>query len=93
MPSLELREHPGSGPVAVGALMTAAAVGAVAAQGTPEYLGAAIALAMVSGLFLILIGFLKLGFLANFLSHPVIRDLLLLRVSRLQQVSLDLFLE
>ena len=60
------------GPVAVGALMTAAAVGAVAAQGTPEYLGAAIALAMVSGLFLILIGFLKLGFLANFLSHPVI---------------------
>ncbi|TFH23305.1 MAG: sodium-independent anion transporter, partial [Bacteroidia bacterium] len=60
------------GPVAVGALMTAAAVNQVATQGTPEYLGAAIALAMVSGLFLLLIGFLKLGFLANFLSHPVI---------------------
>ena len=52
--------------------MTAAAAGALASQGTPEYLGAAIALAMVSGLFLMLIGFLKLGFLANFLSHPVI---------------------
>ena len=60
------------GPVAVASLMTAAAAGALASQGTPEYLGAAIALAMVSGLFLMLIGFLKLGFLANFLSHPVI---------------------
>ncbi len=60
------------GPVAVASLMTAAAAGALASQGTPEYLGAAVALAMVSGLFLILIGFLKLGFLANFLSHPVI---------------------
>ncbi len=60
------------GPVAVASLMTAAAAGQLASQGTPEYLGAAIALAMVSGLFLILIGFLKLGFLANFLSHPVI---------------------
>ncbi len=60
------------GPVAVASLMTAAAAGQLASQGSPEYLGAAIALAMVSGLFLILIGFLKLGFLANFLSHPVI---------------------
>lgn len=60
------------GPVAVGALMTAASVGKLASQGTPEYIGAAIALAMVSGLCLIAMGFLRLGFLANFLSHPVI---------------------
>jgi sulfate permease, SulP family len=60
------------GPVAVASLMTAASVGQLAAQGTPEYLGAAIALAMVSGLLLLAMGFLKLGFLANFLSHPVI---------------------
>ena len=60
------------GPVAVASLMTAAAAGQLASQGTPEYLGAAIALAMVSGLLLIAMGFLKLGFLANFLSHPVI---------------------
>ena len=60
------------GPVAVASLMTAAAAGNLASQGTPEYLGAAIALAMVSGLCLIAMGFLKLGFLANFLSHPVI---------------------
>lgn len=60
------------GPVAVVSLMTAAAAGNVAAQGTPEYLGAAIALAMLSGVFLLVIGLFRLGFLANFLSHPVI---------------------
>jgi SulP family sulfate permease len=60
------------GPVAVGSLMTAAAVAPLAAQGTPEYLGAAIALAMISGLMLLAMGLLRLGFLANFLSHPVI---------------------
>ena len=60
------------GPVAVVSLMTAAAVGNLAQQGTPEYLGAAIALAMLSGLMLLAMGFLRLGFLANFLSHPVI---------------------
>ena len=60
------------GPVAVASLMTAAAAGAIAVQGTPEYLGAVIALAMVSGLLLLAMGLLRLGFLANFLSHPVI---------------------
>jgi SulP family sulfate permease len=60
------------GPVAVASLMTAAAAGAVATQGTPEYLGAAVALALVSGLLLLVMGLLRLGFLANFLSHPVI---------------------
>ncbi len=60
------------GPVAVASLMTAAAVGNLAQQGTPEYYGAAIALALISGLMLTVMGLLRLGFLANFLSHPVI---------------------
>ncbi len=60
------------GPVAVVSLMTAAAVGEIAASGTPEYLGAALALALLSGVFLILLGLLRLGFLASLLSHPVI---------------------
>ncbi len=60
------------GPVAVASLMTAAAVGEIAAQGTPEYLGAAIALAFLSGLMLLAMGVARLGFLAAFLSHPVI---------------------
>jgi sulfate permease, SulP family len=60
------------GPVAVASLMTAAAAGAIASQGSQEYLGATIALALVSGLLLMGMGLLRLGFLANFLSHPVI---------------------
>ncbi|HEX5640684.1 MAG TPA: sulfate permease [Burkholderiaceae bacterium] len=60
------------GPVAVASLMTAAAAAQVAAPNTPEFLGAAIALSTVTGLMLILMGFLRLGFLANFLSHPVV---------------------
>ncbi|MEZ5685549.1 MAG: SulP family inorganic anion transporter, partial [Paracoccaceae bacterium] len=60
------------GPVAVASLMTAAAVGELAARGTPEYLGAAIALAFLSGLMLLAMGVLRLGFISSFLSHPVI---------------------
>lgn len=60
------------GPVAVVSLMTAAAVGNIAQQGTPEYIAAAITLAFISGLFLVALGLFRLGFLANFLSHPVI---------------------
>jgi sulfate permease, SulP family len=60
------------GPVAVISLMTATAAGGVAAQGTPEYIAAALILALLSGLILTLMGVLKLGFLANLLSHPVV---------------------
>ncbi|RVQ65775.1 sulfate permease [Croceicoccus ponticola] len=60
------------GPVAVVSLMTASAAGAVAAQGSPEYLTAAITLAALSGVMLAILGLLRLGFLANLLSHPVI---------------------
>ncbi len=60
------------GPVAVVSLMTAAAVGEVASQGTAGYAVAALTLAFLSGGFLLLLGVLRLGFIANFLSHPVI---------------------
>lgn len=60
------------GPVAVVSLMTASAAGSIAAQGTAEYLEAAITLALLSGLMLALLGLLRAGFLANLLSHPVI---------------------
>ncbi|MFC0219959.1 SulP family inorganic anion transporter [Pseudochelatococcus lubricantis] len=60
------------GPVAVVSLMTASAVGEVAAQGTVDYAAAAVALALLSGAMLVLMGFFRLGFLASFLSHPVI---------------------
>jgi len=60
------------GPVAVISLMTAASVGAVAEQGTAGYVVAAITLAFLSGVFLILMGVFRLGFLANLLSHPIV---------------------
>jgi sulfate permease, SulP family len=60
------------GPVAVVSLMTASAVGEIAAQGSSAYLAAAVLLAFMSGAMLILMGLFRLGFLANFLSHPVI---------------------
>ncbi len=60
------------GPVAVVSLMTAAAIGNVAAAGTAGYAVAALTLAGLSGAMLVLMGVLRLGFLANFLSHPVI---------------------
>jgi SulP family sulfate permease len=60
------------GPVAVVSLMTAAAVGTVAEAGTAGYAVAALTLAAMSGIILLLMGIFKLGFSANFLSHPVI---------------------
>lgn len=60
------------GPVAVASLMTATAISQFATPGTDEYWQAAVILATLSGLIMLLMGILKLGFLANFLSHPVI---------------------
>jgi len=63
------------GPVAVTSLMTLAAVAPLAAMGTPEYLAAAMTLALLIGIILIILGLLKLGFLANFMSFPVMAGL------------------
>lgn len=60
------------GPVAVVSLMTAAAVSRITDPGSADYIMAAITLAFLSGVFLVLMGLFRLGFLANFLSHPVI---------------------
>lgn len=60
------------GPVAVVSLMTLAAAGNIATPGSPEFIAAALVLALLSGLLLLLMGVLKLGFLANLLSHPVV---------------------
>jgi len=60
------------GPVAVLSLMTAVAASNVAAQGSAGYIEAAMLLAVLSGLILLAMGLFRLGFLANFLSHPVI---------------------
>src|SRR6056297_1491276 len=60
------------GPVAILSLMTAAAAGKIAAQGSAEYIQAAVILALLSGIILLVMGLFRMGFLANFLSHPVV---------------------
>jgi SulP family sulfate permease len=60
------------GPVAVASLMTASALASVAAQGTADYLSAAVVLAGLSGLILFISGVFRLGFIASFLSHSVV---------------------
>ena len=60
------------GPVAVVSLMTAATVGQHAAAGSAAHASVALTLAFLSGACLLAMGLLRLGFIANFLSHPVI---------------------
>lgn len=60
------------GPVAVISLLTASAVSAVADIGSPEYLAATLVLAAAVGAVLLLMGVLRLGWIANYLSYPVL---------------------
>ena len=59
------------GPVAVASLMVASALSQHAAVGSGEYYAGALILALLAGGFLFLMGVARLGFMANFLSHPV----------------------
>lgn len=60
------------GPVAVVSLMTAAAIDNLGLTEPAQIALAAGTLAFISGVILTALGFLRLGFIANFLSHPVI---------------------
>lgn len=59
------------GPVAITSLLTFSALSPLAIPGSAEYVTLAILLALMSGICLMLMGVLRMGFLANFLSHPV----------------------
>lgn len=59
-------------PVAVVSLMTAAALAKLDLLTTSDYVAAAVALTFLSGAFLLFLGLARLGFMANFISHPVI---------------------
>lgn len=60
------------GPVAMVSLLTAAGIGAMAEASTETYIALAITLALLVGLIQFSLGAFRLGFLVNFLSHPVI---------------------
>jgi len=61
-----------TGPVAMTSLLTAASIAPLAAHGSELFYSYAILLAMVSGLFQIAFGVLRVGVLLNFLSNPVL---------------------
>ncbi len=60
------------GPVAVVSLMTLAAASNIAPPGSPDFIAAVLVLALLSGIFHILLGIFRLGFLTSLLSYPVI---------------------
>ena len=60
------------GPVAIDSLLVAAGVGVIATVDSADYITLAALLALMVGVIQFLTGFLKLGFLVNFLSRPVI---------------------
>lgn len=62
----------GVGPVAIVSLMVMHTLSPIAPTGSPEYIGLALVLAMISGLVLVASGIFRLGFLTNFIGHPVI---------------------
>jgi len=60
------------GPVAMDSLLVASGLGALALSGLEEYIAMALFLALFMGGSQLLFGLLKMGFLVNFLSKPVI---------------------
>jgi len=67
--------HLALGPVSIDMLIIAAGVGALAEAGTDRYVALAILLTGMVGLMQMGMGALKLGFVANLLSRPVIAGL------------------
>ena len=60
------------GPVAMDSLLVASGLGALAISGIDNYIAMAVFLALFMGIIQMLMGFLRFGFLVNFLSKPVI---------------------
>lgn len=62
----------GIGPVAMDSLLVAAGLGTLAITGPEQYIAMVAVLALLVGAMQLLFGFLRMGFLVNFLSKPVI---------------------
>lgn len=60
------------GPVAMVSLLTATAIGSFGEISLADYINYALLLALMVGVLQFLLGVFRLGFLVNFLSHPVI---------------------
>ncbi|MEP6793386.1 MAG: solute carrier family 26 protein [Saprospiraceae bacterium] len=64
--------HLSVGPVAIDPILIVAGISAFALAGSDDYISLAITLALMVGFIQFSLGVLKLGFLVNFLSNPVI---------------------
>ncbi|MBW2732661.1 MAG: solute carrier family 26 protein [Deltaproteobacteria bacterium] len=60
------------GPVAMVSLLVATGVGAIAQPGSSEFIAYAILISLMVGVIQLAMGVFRLGFLVNFLSHPVV---------------------
>lgn len=74
-PLIGSSRHLALGPVSIDMLIIAAGVGAIAQAGTERYVALAILLTAMVGLLQMSMGAMKLGFVANLLSRPVIAGL------------------
>jgi SulP family sulfate permease len=61
-----------TGPVALDAILIITGLSVIATPGSEHYLELAIGLALMVGVFQLIFGLARFGFLVNFLSHPVI---------------------
>jgi SulP family sulfate permease len=84
-------------PDAAAAALVASSVGGLAVAGSADYLTLALAQAILSGLMFLLLAVFKLGFLANFLSKPILvgfvgglaLDILVSQVAKMLGVKID----
>jgi high affinity sulfate transporter 1 len=84
-------------PDAAAAALVASSVGGLAAAGSSDYATLAMAQAILSGVFLVLMSVFKLGFLANFLSKPILvgfvgglaLDIMVSQVAKMLGVKID----
>ena len=65
-------KHMPVGPPALMALLTFTSVSAIAKPGSEEYIGYVLLLALMVGVLQLALGLLQMGFLTNFISHPVL---------------------
>ncbi|MGH3039592.1 MAG: SulP family inorganic anion transporter, partial [Gaiellaceae bacterium] len=69
--------HLVTGPMAATAALSAAAVADLATAGSDDFLQLTITLALVTGILAILAGICRLGFLAGFISEPVLKGFII----------------
>jgi sulfate permease, SulP family len=65
------------GPATATAAVSAAAVAQFATQGSPAYVTATAALAIATGVLGVIAGLLRMGFVANFISEPVLKGFII----------------